>query len=179
MLEGLPHELKPVISVIESKFESILVEEVEALLHAHEMLYEKLKKSSIIENASINLTQSKPLPESFSVAVMDLVADVGVVATVIFNVNFQNAYTNSYASNGFPIEHLDLPLNLDDLVYHHTTIPPIHNPMLCLPVPTQPLTAPGSQILELLTMSQITHKIFNSVPSYGVDAWCLRCSPGH
>lgn len=66
MLEGLPHELKPVISVIESKFESILVEEVEALLHAHEMLYEKLKKSSIIENASINLTQSKPLPESFS-----------------------------------------------------------------------------------------------------------------
>ncbi|CAL5186404.1 unnamed protein product [Lathyrus oleraceus] len=45
ILEGLPQDFAPVISVIESKFDSVELEEVEALLLAHKMRSNKYKKS--------------------------------------------------------------------------------------------------------------------------------------
>lgn len=58
ILEGLPQEFGFVISVIESKFENSLVDEVEALLLAHELRLNKFCKKELSESSSINLTQS-------------------------------------------------------------------------------------------------------------------------
>ncbi|KAI5429524.1 hypothetical protein KIW84_034203 [Lathyrus oleraceus] len=60
---GLPHEFGPIVLVIESKFEDIQLEEVKTLLIAHEMCSEKLNKISVVDNASINLTQVKPVSD--------------------------------------------------------------------------------------------------------------------
>lgn len=45
-LEGLPEDYGHVISIIESKFEMMQLEEVEALLHAHEMHDDNFKKKA-------------------------------------------------------------------------------------------------------------------------------------
>jgi histone deacetylase 1/2 len=57
ILEGLPPDYNYVISVIESKFDSIDMEEIEALLLAHEARLQKSKKKTIDDAASINLAQ--------------------------------------------------------------------------------------------------------------------------
>ena len=59
ILEGLPRDYGPVISIIESKFEDIQLEEVEALLIAHMMRMSKFDKLIKLDSASINLTQAK------------------------------------------------------------------------------------------------------------------------
>nr|KYP35013.1 hypothetical protein KK1_043971 [Cajanus cajan] len=58
ILEGLSQDYNSVISVVESKFETPSIEEVEALLLAHEMRLQKYKKKLLSESASINLTQA-------------------------------------------------------------------------------------------------------------------------
>ncbi|PNY08091.1 hypothetical protein L195_g004602, partial [Trifolium pratense] len=58
ILEGLPAEFNSVISVVESRFESIDMDEVEALLLAHETRLEKSKKKTLDDAASINLAQN-------------------------------------------------------------------------------------------------------------------------
>ncbi|MCH97171.1 retrovirus-related pol polyprotein from transposon TNT 1-94, partial [Trifolium medium] len=64
ILEGLQHDYGSVVSVIESKFEDIQLEEVEALLLAHEMRLSKYNKQVQIDTASINLTQAKSPSEA-------------------------------------------------------------------------------------------------------------------
>ncbi|MCH82619.1 retrovirus-related Pol polyprotein from transposon TNT 1-94, partial [Trifolium medium] len=58
ILEGLPSEFNSVISVVESRFESIDMDEVEALLLAHENRLNKSKKKTIDDAASINIAQN-------------------------------------------------------------------------------------------------------------------------
>ncbi|MCH90982.1 retrovirus-related Pol polyprotein from transposon TNT 1-94, partial [Trifolium medium] len=60
ILEGLPNEFNSVISVIESKFDTIEMNEVEALLLAHEARLDKGKKKTIEDAASINIAQTTP-----------------------------------------------------------------------------------------------------------------------
>jgi histone deacetylase 1/2 len=55
ILEGLPTEFNTVISVIESKFDIIEMNEVEALLLAHEARLDKGKKRVLDDAASINI----------------------------------------------------------------------------------------------------------------------------
>ena len=62
ILEGLPQDYAPVISVIESKFETPPVAEVEALLLAHESRANRFRKQSFAP--SINYTQGYVLPNS-------------------------------------------------------------------------------------------------------------------
>ncbi|XP_020238405.1 uncharacterized protein LOC109817540 isoform X2 [Cajanus cajan] len=57
ILEGLSQDYSSVISVIESKFDTPSIEEVEALLLAHEMRTQKYKKKLLSESAAVNLTQ--------------------------------------------------------------------------------------------------------------------------
>jgi histone deacetylase 1/2 len=57
ILEGLPPDYNSVISVVESRFDSIDMDEVEALLLAHEVRLTKSKKKTIDDAASINLAQ--------------------------------------------------------------------------------------------------------------------------
>jgi histone deacetylase 1/2 len=57
ILEGLPPEFNSVISVVESRFDSIDMDEVEALLLAHEARLQKSKKKTIDDAASINIAQ--------------------------------------------------------------------------------------------------------------------------
>lgn len=65
ILEGLPQDFASVISVIESKFDSVQLEEVEALLLAHEIRSNKYKKQLQMEvAASVNLTQANPQTET-------------------------------------------------------------------------------------------------------------------
>jgi len=70
-LEGLPQEFGPVISVVESKFDIIDIDEVEFLLIAHETRLDKFKKKTLDDAASLNLThasasntQSQPQPDA-------------------------------------------------------------------------------------------------------------------
>jgi histone deacetylase 1/2 len=58
ILEGLPSDFNSVISVVESKFETMEMDEVEALLLAHETRLEKAKKKTLSDAASINLAQN-------------------------------------------------------------------------------------------------------------------------
>lgn len=60
ILEGLTEDFALVVSVTESKFEAIPLEEVEALHLAHEMRSERFKKKTQAEIASINLTHYVP-----------------------------------------------------------------------------------------------------------------------
>ncbi|MCI09024.1 retrovirus-related pol polyprotein from transposon TNT 1-94, partial [Trifolium medium] len=55
ILEGLPSDFNSVISVIESNFDSMDMDEAEALLLAHETRLEKSKKKTLDEVASLNL----------------------------------------------------------------------------------------------------------------------------
>jgi histone deacetylase 1/2 len=57
ILECLPSDFNSVISVIESRFHYIEVDEVEALLLAHEARLQKSKKRTLDEAASINIAQ--------------------------------------------------------------------------------------------------------------------------
>ncbi|CAJ2642534.1 unnamed protein product [Trifolium pratense] len=59
ILEGLPTDFNSVISVIESKFDIIDMNEVEALLLAHEARLEKGKKRTLEDAASINIAQTQ------------------------------------------------------------------------------------------------------------------------
>ncbi|GAU47127.1 hypothetical protein TSUD_247490 [Trifolium subterraneum] len=66
ILEGLPSEFNSVISVVESRFESIDMDEIEALLLAHENRLDKSKKKTIDDATSINIAQnpqSNPSPQ--------------------------------------------------------------------------------------------------------------------
>ncbi|KAK2454628.1 putative mitochondrial protein [Trifolium repens] len=58
ILEGLPPDFNSVVSVIESRFDSIEMNEVEALLLAHEARLDKAKKKTIDDAASINIAQT-------------------------------------------------------------------------------------------------------------------------
>lgn len=58
IVEGLPQEFGPVISVIESKFEPSPVDEVEVLLLAHELRQNKFRQKENGASSSINLTQT-------------------------------------------------------------------------------------------------------------------------
>ena len=58
ILEGLPQDYAHVVSVIESKFELMDIDEVEALLLAHELRMDKFKKTTISDAASLNLTHA-------------------------------------------------------------------------------------------------------------------------
>ncbi|PNY02744.1 retrovirus-related Pol polyprotein from transposon TNT 1-94, partial [Trifolium pratense] len=58
ILEGLPSEFNSVISVVESQFESMDIDELEALLLAHENPLEKFKKKTPDDAASINIVQN-------------------------------------------------------------------------------------------------------------------------
>jgi len=67
ILEGLPKDYGPVISVIESKFDPLPIHEVEALLLAHESRSQKFQKK-LLESPSINVAQdgsSYNSPNSF------------------------------------------------------------------------------------------------------------------
>jgi len=55
ILEGLPQDFSPVISVVESKFDVIDIDEVESLLLAHETRLDKFKKKVLQDVASIKL----------------------------------------------------------------------------------------------------------------------------
>jgi hypothetical protein len=57
ILAGLPSEFNSVISVVESRFESMDMDELEAPLLAHENRLEKSKKNTIDDAASINIVQ--------------------------------------------------------------------------------------------------------------------------
>lgn len=74
ILEGLPHGYSPVISIVESKFDVIDIDEVESLLIAHETRLDKFKKKTLDDAASLNLnlthasassSQSQSLTDSF------------------------------------------------------------------------------------------------------------------
>ena len=58
ILEGLPQEYCPMISVVESKFDAIDIDEVEPLLISHETCLDKFKKKIIDDVASLNLTHT-------------------------------------------------------------------------------------------------------------------------
>ncbi|CAJ2648965.1 unnamed protein product [Trifolium pratense] len=58
ILEGLPSDFNSIISVIESNFDSMDMDEAEALLLAHETCLEKSKKKTLDEVASLNLAQA-------------------------------------------------------------------------------------------------------------------------
>ncbi|MCI13611.1 retrovirus-related Pol polyprotein from transposon TNT 1-94, partial [Trifolium medium] len=58
ILEGLPGEFNSVISIVESRFESMDMDEMEALLLDHENRLEKSKKKTIDDAASINIAQN-------------------------------------------------------------------------------------------------------------------------
>ncbi|MCI13067.1 retrovirus-related Pol polyprotein from transposon TNT 1-94, partial [Trifolium medium] len=60
ILEGLPSDYAPVVSVIESRFDYLDLDEVEVLLLAHELRLNKYKKQTISDVASLNLTHSVP-----------------------------------------------------------------------------------------------------------------------
>jgi histone deacetylase 1/2 len=64
ILEGLPSDFNSVISVIESRFDSIEIDEVEALLLAHEARLQKSKKRTLDEAASINIAQQSSTEQS-------------------------------------------------------------------------------------------------------------------
>jgi hypothetical protein len=71
ILEGLPQEFGPVISVVESKFDTIDIYEVESLLIAHKSCLDKFMKKTLDDAASPNLThapasntQSQPQPDA-------------------------------------------------------------------------------------------------------------------
>lgn len=64
-LEGLPQDFTFVISMIKSKFDSMQLKEVKALLLAHKMRFNKYKKLSQIDViASVNLTQANSQTET-------------------------------------------------------------------------------------------------------------------
>jgi hypothetical protein len=72
-LEGLPHDFGPVVFVIESKFDYVQLEEVEALLLVHEMHHQKFKKLLQSEtDASTNLTQITSNAKTASTSQQDL-----------------------------------------------------------------------------------------------------------
>ncbi|KAI5397587.1 hypothetical protein KIW84_063414 [Lathyrus oleraceus] len=56
ILEGLPYEFALVVSVVESKFGLMDLDEVEILLLAHEFSFTKFKKQSPTDLVSLNLT---------------------------------------------------------------------------------------------------------------------------
>jgi len=58
ILEGLPEDYGLVIFVIESKFDPLLIHEVEALLLAHEFRSPKFQKK-LLESPSINVAQDR------------------------------------------------------------------------------------------------------------------------
>lgn len=60
VLEGLPAEFASVVSVIESKFGCMDLDEVEILLLAHELHLNKFKKASPPDLISLNLTHTTP-----------------------------------------------------------------------------------------------------------------------
>jgi hypothetical protein len=60
ILEGLPFDYALVVSVIESRFDLLDLDEVEVLLIAHEVRLNKFKKQTITDAASLNLTHSVP-----------------------------------------------------------------------------------------------------------------------
>ncbi|MCH93743.1 retrovirus-related Pol polyprotein from transposon TNT 1-94, partial [Trifolium medium] len=62
ILEGLPSDYAPVISVIESRFDILDLDEVEVLLMAHELRLNKFKKQIVSDVASLNLTHANPPP---------------------------------------------------------------------------------------------------------------------
>lgn len=57
ILEGLPFDYHSVISVIQSKFETLPIAEVKALLLVHEARLNKFNKQSLFDSPSINYTQ--------------------------------------------------------------------------------------------------------------------------
>lgn len=60
ILEGLPSEYASVVSVVESKFGDMDLDEVEILLTAHELRLNKFKKSTVPDLGSLNLTHTAP-----------------------------------------------------------------------------------------------------------------------
>lgn len=58
ILEGLPPNFAPVVSIVESKFELVDIEEVEALVLAPELRYDKFKKRMLNDSVLINLTHA-------------------------------------------------------------------------------------------------------------------------
>ncbi|MCI16016.1 retrovirus-related Pol polyprotein from transposon TNT 1-94, partial [Trifolium medium] len=64
ILEGLPSDYAPVVSVIESRFDILDLDEVEVLLMAHELRLNKFKKQTVSDVASLNLTHANPPPSS-------------------------------------------------------------------------------------------------------------------
>jgi histone deacetylase 1/2 len=62
ILEGLPSDYAPVVSVIESRFDLLDLDEVEVLLLAHELRLNKFKKQTLSDVASLNLTHAAPTP---------------------------------------------------------------------------------------------------------------------
>jgi histone deacetylase 1/2 len=62
ILEGLPSDYAPVVSVIESRFDLLDLDEVEVLLIAHELRLNKFKTQTVIDVASLNLTHAAPPP---------------------------------------------------------------------------------------------------------------------
>lgn len=60
ILEGLSADYASVISVTESNFDVIDLDEVEILLGAHELRLSKFKKTSVPDLVSLNLTQIVP-----------------------------------------------------------------------------------------------------------------------
>lgn len=64
ILEDLPSEYASVVSVVESKFGDMDLDEVEILLIAHELRLNKFKKQSVPDLASLNLTHATSQPTS-------------------------------------------------------------------------------------------------------------------
>jgi len=62
ILEGLPSDFAPVVSVIESKFDVMDLDKVEVLLLAHEFRLDKFKKQTLSNATSLNLTHATPAP---------------------------------------------------------------------------------------------------------------------
>lgn len=60
IFEGLPSDFSLVMSIIESKFGLMDLDEVEVLLLAHEIRLEKFKKQTLGDAASLNLTHTSP-----------------------------------------------------------------------------------------------------------------------
>ena len=60
ILEGLPSEYDHVVSVVESKFGDMDLDEVEILLIAHELRLNKFKRSTVPDLGSLNLTHVSP-----------------------------------------------------------------------------------------------------------------------
>ncbi|CAJ2662267.1 unnamed protein product [Trifolium pratense] len=67
ILEGLPSDFAPVVSVIESRFDLLDLDEVEVLLLAHELRLNKFKKQTLSDVASLNLTHASPPPSPSAV----------------------------------------------------------------------------------------------------------------